>query len=79
MNNHFWLLIQTKDENGLFYPYLRRVSTSDNIKAILGGIPDLMAANIAPTKKAAEAWVDTLRATHRAQGNLKFEQPDDPF
>lgn len=76
---YFWLIVQTKNKKGLFYPYAVRVSPSDNLTAVLAKIPDLIAANIAPTKKAAAASVEALRATHRAQGNLMFECPGDPF
>ena len=55
-------------ENGLDYAYMIRVTDSTNLYATLSCIPGIIAANIAPTKKAARATVQTWRDSFRING-----------
>ena len=61
-------------ENGKFYAYVVRVSESDNLTAKLN-IKGIIAANIAPTRKAAREWVTAWNNTARVNGDYMFSEP----
>ena len=54
MYKKYWLLIQETDEHGHHAAYIRPVTSSDNIASICKALPSSAAANIYPTKKAAD-------------------------
>ena len=73
----FYLLIQDKDKHGHFSAWIRPVTNSDNIAAIIAGIPDIMAANIYPTKKEAARVCDMIIKYWQQDGVYKFDYMPD--
>lgn len=67
-----WLALQI-EENGKFYAYAIRVSTSDNLLSKLSR-KSLVTANICTSKKEAAATVDAWNAAHKANGKYMFSE-----
>lgn len=73
-NRNFWLAC-TIEESGKFYAYAVKVSSSDNLTAILGRIAHLQAANIYGTKKQAAAVVQFWNDCYKQNGTYLFDTP----
>lgn len=62
----------TIEENGKYYSYVVKISSSDNILAKLK-IKGILHANIYPTKKQAAATVERWNAVYKANKRYLFE------
>lgn len=67
----FYLAV-TISENGKFYPFVKRVARSDNLKCIIEGIKGLEFVNICESKKAAAALVEFWRVCYISNGTYLF-------
>lgn len=70
---YFWIAADT-EESGKYYAFALRVSENDNLKCRLAGIQNLYAANIMPSKKAADEVVAAWNDAHKANGNYMFAE-----
>lgn len=73
----FWILIQETDEHGHHAAYIRPVTTSDNIVSICKALPNSAAANIYPTKKAADNIARLLNDDWHRRGVYKWDFMED--
>lgn len=69
----FWIAADV-EENGKGYAFAFKVSENDNLKSRLAGIQNLYAANIMPSKKAAQEVVTAWNNAHKANGNYMFAE-----
>ena len=70
---YFWIAADV-EESGKGYAFAFRVSEYDNLKCRLAGIQNLYAANIMPSKKAAQEVVTAWNNAHKANGNYMFAE-----
>lgn len=77
MYKKYWLLIQETDEHGHHAAYIRPVTTSANIVAICKDMPSGTAANIYPTKKAADNIARMLNDEWHTLGVYKWDFMED--
>lgn len=68
-------LAATISEDGKFYPFVKRVTTSENLKSILEGFKGLEFINICERKKAAAALVEFWRDCYKKNGTYLFSEP----
>jgi hypothetical protein len=73
MNKNLWLLIQQED-GGKWYAWMRRITSRDNIAAILENIPGEKIASVHTTKKEAGLLVNHYNACFKANGFYLFEE-----
>lgn len=71
---YFWLVI-TIQEQGKYYAYAQRISTSNDIKSFLERIKGLLHANITPTKKEALNIAKCWNDSYRQNGTYLFSSP----
>ena len=77
MYKKYWLLIQETDEHGHPAAYIRPVTSSDNIASICKALPSSAAANIHPTKKAADNIARLLNDEWHTRGVYKWDFMED--
>ena len=77
MYKKYWLLIQETDEHGHHAAYIRPVTSSDNIANICKALPSSAAANIYPTKKAADNIARLLNDDWHRRGVYKWDFMED--
>lgn len=77
MNKKFWILIQETDEHGHHAAYISPVTSSDNIASICKALPSSAAANIYPTKKAADNIARLLNDDWHRRGVYKWDFMED--
>ena len=64
----------TVEENGKYYAYIVKISSSDNVLSKLK-IKGILHANIYPTKKQAAATVEFWNRQHKINGTYLFDNP----
>lgn len=74
MKRYFYFAV-TVQENGKYYSYVEKISSSQNILSKLNA-PGVLHANICETKKRAVGIVERWNAIHRAQGLFLFDTPE---
>lgn len=73
----FYLLIQQKDKYDHFCAWVRPVTNSDNIAAVIRGMTDAIAVNIYPTKKEAARVCDMLNKYWHEDGVYTWDYMED--
>lgn len=67
---NFYIAV-TIEENGLFYSFVKKVNTGDNLKTKLSD-SKIIYASICETKKQAEALCEFWRKEYKANGIYMF-------
>lgn len=70
---YFYFAVTVK-ENGKYYAYIVKMSSSDNVLSKLK-IKGILHANIYPTKKQAAAVVEAWNASYKSNGTYLFDSP----
>lgn len=70
---NFYIAVEIK-ENGKYYAYAMKTSTSDNLLSKLE-IKGIQFANLCKTKHEAEEVVEMWNAAHKANNRYLFDSP----
>ena len=67
-------LAATIEENGKYYPFVKRVMPCENLKSIIESIKGLQQINICESKKAATEIVEHWRDCYIKNGTYIFSE-----
>ena len=73
MNKNFYIAV-TICEDGKYYSYMIKASSSDNLLSKLK-IKNIIDATIIESKKRAESIVKFFNIQHKIDGNYMFDEP----
>lgn len=73
----YWILIQEMDAFGHFAAYVVPVGAYENLASILKRYPDIMAANICPTRKEARTQAQILNDQWHYRGLYRWDHMED--
>ena len=75
MMKYFWLVIDTLDGQGKRYAYAQRVSEKANLAYYFSRTPEMVTANLCPTKTRACQIAKIWNHQHKINGVYAFEEP----
>ena len=75
MMKYFWLVVDTRDDQGMYHAYAQRISEEDNLARYFSRIPEAVTVNLCPTKTRACQLAKIWNHQHKVNGVYAFEEP----
>ena len=75
-NNYFYYVVDTMDENGLYFAYPVRVHESNNLLSVIAGYKNIVTLHQCKTMKAAKQTADTWNEGHKKNGRYLYQNND---
>lgn len=75
-NNYFYYVVDTKDENGLYFAYPARVHESNNLLSVIAGFKNIVTLHQCKTMKEAKRIADYWNECQKKNGRYLYQNND---